>query len=70
LISNRLCSVAGFLALTAGMATQQVALVVVLSSLTSAVTVFLSRIFKATRLSWYQWLAILLIILGLILTRL
>ncbi len=65
-----LFSIAGFLTLTMGMATQQVALVVALSSLTSAVTVCLSRVFAATQLAWYQWGAILLITAGLILTRL
>ena len=65
-----LFSIAGFLALTEGMATQQVAVVVALSSLTSAVTVCLSRIFAGTRLAWYQWGAIVLITAGLVLTRL
>lgn len=47
-----LFSIAGFAALALGLSTNRVALVVVLSSLTSAVTVCLSTIFDSTRLRW------------------
>jgi uncharacterized membrane protein len=65
-----LFSIAGFSTLAIGLSTERVALVVVLSSLTSAVTVCLSTIFDSTRLRWPQWTAIVFIIAGLVLTRL
>jgi drug/metabolite transporter (DMT)-like permease len=62
--------IGGFIALTVGLDTQRVAVVVVLSSLTSAVTVILARAFSAMRLSWHQWIALATIIGGLVLIRL
>lgn len=60
----------GFVTLTAGLATGQVAIVVVLSSLTSAITVLVARVFGAARVALHQWAAITAIVLGLILIRL
>jgi drug/metabolite transporter (DMT)-like permease len=63
-------AVGGFVTLTAGFSTGQVAIVVVLSSLTSAITVLIARIFGAARVALHQWAAITAIVLGLILIRL
>jgi drug/metabolite transporter (DMT)-like permease len=63
-------SIVGFVALTVGLGTGRVAVVVVLSSLTSAITVLLARVLKSNRLGWHQWLAIGMIIGGLVLIRL
>jgi uncharacterized membrane protein len=68
-LSAGLLSIAGFLALTMGLGTGRIAVVVVLSSLTSAITVVLARLFNHTRLGWHQWLAIAMIICGLIAIR-
>jgi drug/metabolite transporter (DMT)-like permease len=65
--SPRTLAVGGFVTLTAGLATGQVAIVVVLSSLTSAITVLIARIFGAARVALHQWAAITVIVLGLIL---
>jgi drug/metabolite transporter (DMT)-like permease len=59
----------GFLAMSAGLATGRIAVVVVLSSLTSAITVFVGRTLGDTRLALHQWLAIALIVAGLMLVR-
>jgi drug/metabolite transporter (DMT)-like permease len=69
-LAASLFGIGGFATLALGLNTNNVALVVVLSSLTSAVTVFLSTMFDSTRLRWPQWSALSLIIAGLILTRL
>lgn len=63
-------AVGGFVTLTAGFSTGQVAIVVVLSSLTSAITVLIARICGAARVALHQWAAITAIVLGLILIRL
>ncbi|HTT01986.1 MAG TPA: DMT family transporter [Steroidobacteraceae bacterium] len=60
---------AGFLSMSAGLATGRVALVAVLSSLTSAITVFVGRTLGDTHLALHQWLAIALIVAGLMLVR-
>lgn len=63
-------AVGGFVTLTAGLATGQVAIVVVLSSLTSAITVLIARICGAARVALHQWAAITAIVLGLVLIHL
>ncbi len=68
-LSPRCSGVAGFVALTAGLATGRVAIVVALSSLTSAITVLLGRVVSDMRVAAYQWLAIAAIVTGLILVR-
>jgi drug/metabolite transporter (DMT)-like permease len=68
-LSAGVLSIIGFLALTLGLGTGRVAVVVVLSSLTSAITVLLARLFGHTQLGWHQWLAIAPIIFGLVLIR-
>jgi drug/metabolite transporter (DMT)-like permease len=68
-LSAAVLSTLGFLALTLGLSTGRIAVVVVLSSLTSAITVLLARLFNGTRLGWHQWSAIALIIFGLVLIR-
>jgi drug/metabolite transporter (DMT)-like permease len=66
-----LFGIGGFAALAIGLNTQNLALVVVLSSLTSAVTVGIAAVCDdSTRLRWPQWTALLLVIVGLALTRL
>jgi drug/metabolite transporter (DMT)-like permease len=62
-------SIVGFIALTVGLGTTHVAVVVALSSLTSAVTVLLARTFSTMRLSWHQWVALATIVGGLVLIR-
>jgi drug/metabolite transporter (DMT)-like permease len=62
-------SIIAFLALTTGVATGRVAIVVVLSSLTSAVTVILARVLEHARMAWHQWLAIASVVIGLCLMR-
>ncbi|HYC10120.1 MAG TPA: DMT family transporter [Steroidobacteraceae bacterium] len=57
--------VGGFIAMTAGFATGAIAVVVVLSSLASAITVLLGRLFGATHVAIHQWLAIVAIVAGL-----
>jgi drug/metabolite transporter (DMT)-like permease len=57
--------VGGFVAMTAGFATGEIAVVVVLSSLASAITVLLGRLFGATHVALHQWLAIVAIVAGL-----
>jgi uncharacterized membrane protein len=55
--------------LTIGVGTGRVAVVVVSSSLTSAITVMLAWLFNDTRLGLHQWFAIVLITAGLALLR-
>lgn len=57
-----------FLASASGLATGQVAVVSVLSSLYSAVTVILAWIFLKERLRWSQWAGIILILSGIALS--
>jgi uncharacterized membrane protein len=68
-LSSGVLSIFGFLALSIGIGTGRVAVVVVLSSLTSAITVVLARLFNDTRLGLHQWFAIVLITAGLALLR-
>jgi uncharacterized membrane protein len=68
-LSSGVLSILGFLALTIGVGTGRVAVVVVLSSLTSAITVMLAWLFNDTRLGLHQWFAIVLITTGLVLLR-
>jgi drug/metabolite transporter (DMT)-like permease len=62
-------SVAAFVALTLGLVTGRVAVVVVLSSLASAVTVIMARVIDKASVARHQWLAIATIIWGLILIK-
>jgi len=64
-----LFSAAGNAALTMGQSTGRVAIVVVLSTLASAVTVLLSRLMDRATIAWHQWLAMGVIIAGLILIK-
>jgi uncharacterized membrane protein len=61
--------VAGFVALTLGLTTGRLAVVVALSSLTSAITVLLGRVLDQARLAAHQWLAVVLVVIGLMLVR-
>lgn len=61
--------VAGFVALTLGLATGRVAIVVALSSVTSAITVLLGRVLDGARLAAHQWIAVAAVIAGLMLLR-
>jgi drug/metabolite transporter (DMT)-like permease len=62
-------SAAGNAALTMGQSTGRVAIVVVLSTLASAVTVLLSRLMDRATIAVHQWLAMAVIIAGLVLIR-
>jgi drug/metabolite transporter (DMT)-like permease len=64
-----LFSAAGNAALTMGQSTGRVAIVVVLSTLASAVTVLLSRLMDRATIAMHQWLAMGVIIAGLILIK-
>jgi drug/metabolite transporter (DMT)-like permease len=64
-----LCSAAANAALTLGQSTGRVAIVVVLSTLASAVTVVLSRLVDRATIAVHQWLAMGVIIAGLILIK-
>jgi len=64
-----LCSAAANAALTIGQSSGRVAVVVVLSSLASAVTVLLSRLRDRATIALHQWLAMGVIIAGLILIK-
>jgi drug/metabolite transporter (DMT)-like permease len=64
-----LLSIVGFLALTIGVNAGRATIVVVLSSLTSGVTVLIASVLRATRLSRHQWLAVVVILCGLVLVR-
>ena len=57
----------GYAGATIGVLTEQVSIVTVLSSLFSAVTVVLAWIFLRESLSWWQWVGILTIFLGIML---
>jgi drug/metabolite transporter (DMT)-like permease len=52
-----------------GQSTGRVAIVVVLSTLASAVTVLLSRLRDRAAVAWHQWLAMSVIIAGLMLIK-
>jgi drug/metabolite transporter (DMT)-like permease len=58
-----------YVALTLGLATRRVAIVVVLSTLASAVTVLLSRFLDRAVIALHQWIAMVVIIGGLILIK-
>jgi len=62
-----LFSAAAYAALTIGQSTGRVAIVVVLSTLASAVTVLLSRLIDRAAIALHQWLALGVVIAGLIL---
>jgi drug/metabolite transporter (DMT)-like permease len=63
------CSAAGFLALSAGLATGRVTIVVVISSSASAITVLMAKLIDRAHVAWYQWLAIAIILIGLVLIK-
>ena len=63
--ASAILSIFAFLALTLGLSTGRPAVVIVLSSLTSAVTVILSRLINHARMAWYQWIAVASVIIGL-----
>jgi hypothetical protein len=65
MLSSGVLSILGFLALSIGVGTGRVAVVMVLSSPTSAFTVVLARLFNDTRLGLHQWFATVLITAGL-----
>ncbi len=61
---------AAFVAATIGFTTAQVSIVSVLSSLFSAVTVFLAWLFLRDRLQWNQWFGVGIIFIGVVLVNL
>ncbi len=69
LLSISLFSLLGFLSLALGAATAQVAIVTVLSSLASAVTVLLGFAIRHERPSAAQWLGIAAILVGVVLLK-
>jgi len=68
-VAAAILSIVAFLALTTGLATGRIAVVVVLSSLTSAITVILARLLQRAEMAWHQWIAIASVIIGLFLMR-
>jgi len=60
----------GYVAATNGLATEQIAIVGVLISLFSAVTILLAWIFLRERLQWSQWLGVGIIFGGIVLINL
>lgn len=68
-VAAAILSIVAFVALALGLATGRTAVVVVLSSLTSAVTVVLARIRRSARMAWHQWIALAVIVTGLSLMR-
>lgn len=64
-VATGLLAAAGYAALMLGYRTGSVALVTVLSSLASAVTVLLARVFIGERVGRTQWLGILVLVAGL-----
>jgi drug/metabolite transporter (DMT)-like permease len=68
-LATGLFSAAAYAALTVGQSTGQVAVVIVLSTLASAVTVLLSRLIDRAAIATHQWLAIGVIVCGLILIK-
>jgi drug/metabolite transporter (DMT)-like permease len=68
-LAASILSMVGFLALNLGISRGHLAVVVVLSSLTSAITVLIAQVYGGERLVRHQWLAIALIVGGLILIR-
>jgi drug/metabolite transporter (DMT)-like permease len=63
------CSVVAYVTLSLGLATGHVAIVVVLSTLASAVTVLLARLLSDSRVAKHQWFAIAVIVVGLVLIK-
>jgi drug/metabolite transporter (DMT)-like permease len=68
-LASSVLSIGGYVSLALGLATGRFAIVIVLSSLTSAITVLIARSFSDARLGLHQWLAIVLIIGGLALAH-
>ena len=64
-LASAILGVMGFVALNAGLGTGRVAVVVVLSSLSTAVTVILARVIDDSRMAWHQWLAVGTVMVGL-----
>ncbi len=62
-------SVFAFVVLNTGLSTGRVAIVIVLSSLSTAVTVILARVLNRDPMAWHQWVAIASVIAGLSLLR-
>jgi drug/metabolite transporter (DMT)-like permease len=59
----------GFLTLNLGISRGHLAVIIVLSSLTSAITVLIAQVYGGERLVCRQWLAMALIVGGLVLIR-
>jgi drug/metabolite transporter (DMT)-like permease len=64
-VAAAILGVVAFVVLTLGLATGRPTVVVVVSSLASAVTVGLARLFNKVELAWHQWIAMASVILGL-----
>jgi drug/metabolite transporter (DMT)-like permease len=62
-------SVVAYTALTQGLLTGQAAIVVVLSTLSSAVTVLMARLIGNTHVAKHQWLVMSVIIVGVALIK-
>jgi uncharacterized membrane protein len=58
-----------FVALTLGLATGRLGVVVALSSVTSAIPVLLGRMLDGARLAAHQWFAVGAVVAGLVLLR-
>ncbi len=66
-LGSGLLSAAGYIAFSIGLGTGEVAVVTVMSSLTSAVTALLGRVVLHERLARHQWAGVAAIIAGLVL---
>jgi drug/metabolite transporter (DMT)-like permease len=69
LIVHGMCGVLGYIAYSSGLRSGHIAIVTVLSSLASGVTVLLARVVLAERLSRRQWAGVGAILLGVAMLR-
>ncbi len=69
LLVHAACGVLGYIAYSSGLATGHIAIVTVLSSLASGVTVLLARVVLAERLTRRQWAGVGAILLGVAMLR-
>jgi drug/metabolite transporter (DMT)-like permease len=69
LLVHGMCGVLGYIAYASGLRTGHIAVVTVLSSLASGVTVVLARVVLAERLTGRQWAGVGAILLGVVMLR-
>ncbi|HZS59457.1 MAG TPA: DMT family transporter, partial [Gemmatimonadaceae bacterium] len=69
LLVHAACGVLGYIAYSSGLSTGHIAIVTVLSSLASGVTVLLARVVLSERLTRRQWAGVGAILLGVAMLR-